>query len=147
MVDEELESLYRELLVEHCRRPRGREPLSSPAVSARARNPLCGDEVLVELEVEEGRIREISARGRGCTISLASASLLAERLEGASLSEALDLDQAMRAFLRGELDAETDRLGDLRALGGLRRMPLRQRCALLCWDAAAEAIRQLPRLR
>ena len=134
MVDEELELLYRELLLEHCRRPRGRQPLASPAASARTRNPLCGDEVLIELEVDKGYIHGISARGRGCVISQASASLLAERLNGMTIIDAQALDKAFRAFLRDEPDSETDRLGDLRALGGLKKMPSRQRCALLCWD-------------
>lgn len=137
----ELDELYREVVLDHYRSPRGREPLPAPDVQHGGFNPVCGDEVHVALEVDDGRVRNVQVRSRGCAISVASGSMLAELLPGRSYGECERITDAFRAMLQGaEPPGDLD-LGDLEALRGVSRFPVRVKCAMLPWMTLREALR------
>ncbi len=126
-----MQELYKEILLDHFRRPRNRGTLEGAQIEEHINNPLCGDEVTVYANVREGDL-EVRFTGRGCAISQASASMLAERLEGKSRGEA---EEEIEAFLRMMRTEENEDLGDLVALKSVIQTPNRIRCATLAWDA------------
>ena len=126
-----MRELYREILLDHFERPRNRRELESAEIEEHLNNPLCGDEVTVYANDSEGKL-EVSFIGRGCSISQASASMLAERLSGKSREEAGREIEAFLEMMRTEPDEE---LGELAALKGIVQTPNRIRCATLAWDA------------
>lgn len=139
-----LESLYQALILKHYRDPRHRGTLEGPDASVRMRNPTCGDEIGLFLELRDGCIETVRFQGEGCSISQASASMMASLLEGRTLAEASAIAQRFTEMLHGDVRAASDpALGDLRALAGVARYPARVRCALLAWNALAEARRSL----
>lgn len=134
-----LDELYREVILDHHRRPRGRRPLPRPDVVAEGVNPSCGDEVRLELELEGDRIVDAAVLGRGCAVSTASGSILAEMVRGLTLEEARRLAGAFKRVMHGgEVPSEVD-LGDLEALTGVRKFPVRIKCALLPWVTLLDA--------
>jgi nitrogen fixation protein NifU and related proteins len=137
----ELDDLYREVVLDHYRSPRGRDPLPAPDVQQEGFNPVCGDEVHVALEMEDGTIRNIQVRSRGCAISVASGSMLAELLPGRSCTECERLSEAFRAMLHGEDPPKDLDMGDLEALHGVARFPVRIKCAMLPWTTLKAALR------
>jgi nitrogen fixation protein NifU and related proteins len=136
----ELDDLYRDVILDHFRSPRGTQPLDHPDVAQEGYNPLCGDEVKLELHLHDGRIEDVSVHGHGCSISVASGSLLVEQLKGRTLAEGRRILSAFRAMLHGEGPADEGLLGDLVALEGVRNFPVRIKCALLPWTTLEQAL-------
>jgi nitrogen fixation NifU-like protein len=132
--------LYGELVVEHKRAPRNFGTLDSPTHQARGHNPQCGDDLEVQLQVEDGRLRDIRYHGQGCAICVASASMMSEAVKGRTISEAEALQQRFRAVLTGQREPESAELGKLVSLAGVRRYPARIKCALLGWHALMHAL-------
>jgi nitrogen fixation NifU-like protein len=141
-----LDELYRDIVLDHYRSPRNFEPLESPDAEGEAINPFCGDEVRIQLSVVDGLIAGVSISGQGCSISQASASLMGAAVKGRSLPEALAIVEAFRALMQGRsIDGaagEID-LGDLAALEGVKRYPVRIKCSLLGWTALQDALKDL----
>ena len=135
-----LDDLYQELILDHYRRKRGEGSLDDPSVAVDQNNPLCGDEVHLELGIEDGRVAQLAHTGQGCSISQASASMMSEAITGRSLDEALDLIEHFRQMMHGAEPGDEDRLGDAIALEGVAKYPVRVKCALLGWMAAKDAI-------
>ena len=136
----DLQSLYQELILQHYRHPRNRGKLEEPDVEVRMHNPVCGDDLTLQMRVREGRIEAARFSGQGCSISQASASMMAQQLEGKSLEEADALAARFIEMMHGSEEAARDRtLGDLRALAGVSKFPVRIKCALLAWNALQEA--------
>ena len=136
-----LDDLYRETILDHYQRPRNKGQLDQPDVATRGHNPLCGDEVLLSLKLGDDVVREIAFSGRGCSISQASASMMTESVKGADLATVEALGTEFKEMMAGSGSAE--RLGeheDLQALQGVKKFPVRVKCALLPWTALAEAI-------
>lgn len=140
----ELEALYREVVLEHYRNPRHRAPLAHPTAEARVANPVCGDQVHVEVELAGGRIADVSARTRGCSIAVAAGSVMTELVRGLAPDETRALGEAAAAVVRGA-PARPDLDARLRAFARLAALPSRQRCALLAWEALADALAQAER--
>jgi nitrogen fixation protein NifU and related proteins len=136
----ELDDLYREVILDHYRTPRGAAPLPDPDVREEGFNPLCGDELTLELDVEGGVIRDLSVRSRGCSISVASGSLLAEALRGRTLAEARQLLAGFKAMMQGQPPADGVEMGDLEVLEGVKNFPVRIKCALLAWTTLEQAL-------
>jgi nitrogen fixation NifU-like protein len=134
-----LEALYRDVVLEHYRNPRNRAPLAHATSEARAVNPICGDQVHVEVELEGGRIAAVSSRARGCSIAVASGSVMTELVRGETSAAALARADALARVVRGE-PARADLDPRLRAFGRVASLPSRQRCATLAWEALAEAL-------
>lgn len=140
----DLRELYQEVILDHNRRPRNFGKLEHANRLAEGYNPLCGDRVSVFLQVEDGRIRDISFQGSGCAISTASASLMTEALRGCSVDEARALFHGFHGLVTtGEADAGA--LGKLAVLAGVREYPIRVKCATLAWHAAQAALDQQDR--
>lgn len=140
-----LDDLYQELILDHYRRKRGEGTLESPSVAVDQNNPLCGDEVHLELTIEDGRVTELAHTGQGCSISQASVSMMSQAVAGRNLEEALDLVEHFRRVMHGDEAADEERLGDAIALEGVARYPVRVKCALLGWMAAKDAIQTYQR--
>jgi nitrogen fixation protein NifU and related proteins len=139
-----LQSLYQELILQHYRSPRNRGELPEPDAEIQMNNPVCGDEITLRLRVTGNRIERARFTGQGCSISQASASMMTQQLEGKTLDEARALSARFTEMMHGDAGAAADRaLGDLRALAGVAKFPVRIKCALLPWNALSEAARSL----
>jgi nitrogen fixation NifU-like protein len=137
-----LEELYQEIILDHYRRPRNRGKLSPADFQAREYNPLCGDELEVTAKLSDGRISEVKFDGHGCSISQASASIMTQKLIGKTPSEAETFIQGFLRMMRGEIPFGGKELGELKALEGVLKFPVRVKCATLAWHAAKEALDQ-----
>jgi nitrogen fixation NifU-like protein len=137
-----LSALYQELILDHYRRPRNKGTLQHPTHAVSLTNPLCGDEIDLQLRVDGGVIKEVGFVGRGCSISQASASMMTQLLKDRTVSEAVGLAGRMSALMQGDEAAVRDKaLGDLRALAGVAKFPVRIKCALLPWNALSDAVK------
>ncbi len=145
-----LEDLYREIILDHYRTPRNRGELESPpAVESRGHNPLCGDEItlylLVDGEGDDAIVSDVKIGGQGCSISQSSASMMTQAVIGKSVSEARALIRRFRSMM-GLEDVESQPgdddidLGDLEALQGVVKFPVRIKCAVLGWNTLADAL-------
>jgi nitrogen fixation NifU-like protein len=143
---DDLRDLYQELILEHGRKPRNRRELKAHNREALGRNPVCGDALVIYLDVgPDGRVEDAAFRGQGCAISMASASLMTEIVRGKTEDEARRLIAALRALATGEGEAALDGLEEedverLQALAGVRRFPVRVKCATLPWHTLEAAI-------
>lgn len=131
--------LYRAVVLEHYRNPRNREPLEAPDGSATVANPVCGDLVAVEVRREGPVIRAISARARGCSVAVAAASVMTELVRDRTPASVAALRAELERIVAGESPAP-DSDERLRAFAGVAPHPSRHRCALLAWEALAEAL-------
>ncbi len=136
----ELSELYREVVLDHYRKPRGREPVGQTSVTAKGFNPVCGDEVEVALAVTGERIAQAQVVSRGCAICTASASMMAELLPGKGLGDAEEDAELFRQVMHGKPFPRDRQLGDLEALEGVKHFPVRVKCALLPWMTLKDAL-------
>lgn len=147
--DARLAAMYQDIILDHYRRPRGKGALDAAAggadadlLAAERRNPLCGDEVALQLLVDGDTVREARFTGQGCSISQASASMLTQAVRGKTRAEAEALVRRFVALAHGDAEAAADKtLGELRALQGVARFPARIRCATLAWGALDDALK------
>ena len=140
---DELDDLYRDAILDHCRNPRRPDPLEDTDITADGVNPFCGDEVHIQIGLDEdGRVARIGLQGVGCAINQASGSMLAEVAEGKSLDEIGGASEAFHRMMRGDSESvdAVKSLGDLHALSGVRRFPVRIKCALLAWSSLEDGI-------
>src|SRR5690606_36814513 len=138
-----LSSLFQQLVLEHYKKPRNRGELPGADACVRMNNPSCGDTVRLQLRFDGDRIAEASFLGDGCSISQAAVSMMTQVLEGKTVAEARALIERMKEMMRGDAAAARDKaLGDLRALAGVHRFPVRVRCALPGCNALEEALKQ-----
>jgi nitrogen fixation NifU-like protein len=138
----ELKDLYREVILDHNRSPRNFGRLDPADAAADGHNPLCGDQLHVSLRLQDDRLADIRFEGRGCAISVASASLMSEAVKGRSRQEVQLLYERVHALLTGKHTAEPTELGKLAALGGVAEFPARVKCASLCWHTLHAALEQ-----
>jgi len=137
-----LQDLYQQVILDHYRRPRNKGPLEDATHTLTLNNPLCGDVIDLMLKLEGDRITEVHFEGKGCSISQASASMMSGLLKGRTVRDALDFMDTFTRMLHGDTDAAADTgLGDLRALAGVSKFPVRVKCALLAWDCLQELVR------
>ena len=139
----ELDDLYQEIILDHYRNPRHAGTVSDQDLLVDEENPTCGDQIRLTAEVEDGRIKDIRFDAHGCAISTASASMMGEELIGKPVAEARARIADFVALMRGEKDLDLDALGDLAALEGVKRYPLRIKCATMSWHAAQLALDRL----
>lgn len=140
-----LSSLYQQLILEHYRKPRNRGRLPAATVVVHMNNPVCGDDIQLYLAVDaEQRVTAATFLGHGCSISQASVSMMTVRLKGKTLAEGLVLAERFTEMMHGSKEAARDRtLGELRALQGVSKFPVRIKCALLGFDALQEAAKRV----
>lgn len=139
--DIQLDDLYREIILDHYRKPRNRGKLEQPNATAEGLNPVCGDEIHLDLILgADGRIEDIAYSGRGCSISQASASMLTEDVKGKTVAEARTLIDEFRAMMTEGGEPPQDESGDIEALQGVAKFPARVKCAMLSWNVLQQAI-------
>jgi nitrogen fixation NifU-like protein len=139
----QLNSLYQQLILEHYRNPRNKSELDEKTVEVHLANPVCGDEIRLQLLIENDRIADAKFVGQGCSISQAAVSMMTMLLKGRSLSDADVLAKRFTQMMHGDAEAAQDKaLGDLRALQGVSKFPVRIKCALLGFDALQEALKK-----
>jgi len=137
---EELQALYRELILDHARSPRNFGKLKDATHQAEGINPLCGDKLKLYIDINDDRISGVQFEGSGCAISVASASLLTETVVGMTTAEAIQQFTVVVDTLTG--NASSADLGKLTALLGVREFPSRVKCATLAWHALSAAINE-----
>ncbi len=139
-----LESVYQELILKHYRSSAHRGEVDQPDAVVAERNPLCGDDIFLTVRVRDGIVEDVRFSGHGCAISQAAASMMCERAVGRSWDEIHAVADRFRELVQGNEEAAKDRaLGDMRALAGVSKLPRRVKCAMLGWDALAEAEKKI----
>ena len=144
-----LEELYRQVILDHYRNPRHRGSLSGPHVHAEGSNPSCGDEFSIDLRIEDGAIVDVAIQGQGCSISQASGSMMSDAVIAKTVDEARSLATVFKLMMGiddGDDPLDSERpgavLGDLEALQGVRKFPVRIKCAGLPWATLTDALDQ-----
>jgi nitrogen fixation NifU-like protein len=140
-----LEELYKEVILDHYRTPRNKGRLDPHDVTLERNNPLCGDEIELFLRFDGDTLEGIAFEGKGCSISLASASMMTEKVKGLSVKDAGRLAELIKLMLAGEQDADSSSLGDLVSLKGVVKYPVRIKCALLGWNTLLEGLEERAR--
>jgi len=144
-----LDDLYREIILDHYRSPRNRGELPPPAAHAVGHNPLCGDEIEVYLDVTaDGMVNDIKVGGQGCSISQSSASMMSQAVKGKPVADVRALVHRFKSMMSIEEPSDDPavaeaKLGDLEALQGVVKFPVRIKCAVLAWNTLTEALAQV----
>ncbi len=137
MIDQ-LDELYRDVILEHFKHSAHAGELPDAQIHANGSNPLCGDDVQFDVKMNRDRIEQVRFHGKGCAISQATSSMLAQELEGKSIAEARALIEALKGLMQGQ---EPNRdVGDLEALSGVRKFPVRVKCAALSWNIVEQGL-------
>ncbi|MQF48373.1 SUF system NifU family Fe-S cluster assembly protein [SAR202 cluster bacterium AC-647-N09_OGT_505m] len=143
----DVDDLYQEIILDHYRSPRNQEKLAEVDLEAQGMNPFCGDEVVIQIKLIDGLVDAVSFKGAGCSISQASASILTDAIKGKTLHEAEVLYLSFRDMMyrKSSSEEEMDELGEAGALAGVRKFPIRVKCALLAWATLSDAIGKHPK--
>src|SRR6202140_5921519 len=136
----ELIDLYRDVILDHNRKPRNFGALEPADASVEGFNPMCGDRLTLRLRLADDKISDIRFEGQGCAISTASASLMTEAVKGKTRAEALQLFDRVHQLLTDDAASCAEDLGKLAALSGVREFPVRVKCASLCWHTLNAAL-------
>ena len=136
----EIQELYREVILDHNRHPRNFGEIENADRVVEGINPLCGDRITLYLRLNKGNVEDITFNGAGCAISVASSSLMTDKVKGTSVSDSLDLFDKIHRLLTDENDYQTEDLDKLAALSGVRQYPTRVKCASLAWHALKTAL-------
>ncbi len=130
---DDMEQLYQEIILDHYKHPRNKSEIPKQDMQADEENPMCGDRIMLAVDVEGDVIRRIRFDGKGCAISQASASIMTEQLQGKTIAEASALIDEFVAMMRGEKSVTQSENEEWLSLSGVRKFPLRVKCATLSW--------------
>jgi nitrogen fixation NifU-like protein len=136
----DLGEIYKEVILDHYKNPRNKRELPGAELTCSGNNPLCGDEITVFAHVQDGSLNEVTFQGAGCSISQSSASMMTEAVTGKSVGDTKDLATLFRGMMAGDVEPDEDGFGDLVALKGVVKYPIRIKCAVLAWDVLQEAL-------
>lgn len=137
-----LDDLYRRVIMDHYQRPRNRGKLDDGSVSIELNNPTCGDRISLQMNVENDMIKDAKFQGEGCSISLASASMMTESVKGLTVDQSLHLVDLFSRMMQGEeIDTEEFPIEDIEALTGVAKFPARIKCATLAWKALEKGVK------
>jgi len=140
----DLRDLYQEVIFDHYKRPRNCGALDAATHRAEGHNPLCGDQVTIDLKVDDGIVKDVRFEGAGCAIATASASLMTEALKGRRVDEVEALFRRFHDLVTAEHEQDDAGLGKLEVLAGVREFPARVKCATLAWHTLNAALRNRP---
>lgn len=143
MNEKRLAMLYQTIIKEHSKNPSNKRTLTEKTGEFELFNPSCGDLVVVQFNLKDGVLEDVSFQGQGCAISIASASMMTEIISGKTLEEALDIIQTFYEFVKGNKEINTKPLGDAVYLEGVSKFPTRIRCATLSWHALEEGLAEI----
>ncbi|MFB9279112.1 SUF system NifU family Fe-S cluster assembly protein [Cohnella sp. CIP 111063] len=135
----QLDDLYRRVIMDHYKTPRNRGELEDGSVTVNLNNPTCGDRISLQLQLEDGVVRNVKFTGEGCSISMSSASMMTEAVMGKTSEEALALADKFSALMKGE-DVQFEDYEDVEALSGVNKFPARIKCATLAWNALRKGV-------
>lgn len=137
-----LDTLYRQVIMDHYKNPRNRGEFDGDVVTVNMNNPTCGDRIQLQMQIEDGKVSDAKFNGEGCSISLASASMMTQAVKGLTTEEAVAMSDVFSAIMLGK-DYDEDRfdLGDIEALQGVTKFPARIKCATLAWKAMEKGIK------
>lgn len=138
----DLDELYQEVIFDHSKKPRNCRKLEHPTCDAGGHNPLCGDHVHIYLDLDGETIKDVSFEGKGCAISTASASMMTGLLKGKTRDEAQKLIDGFIALVTDEKATAGEALGKLKVFSGVRKFPVRVKCASLAWRTAEAALKR-----
>ena len=137
-----LDQLYRQVIMDHYKTPRNKGVLEQDSVNIEMNNPTCGDRIQLTLQVEDGIVKDAKFDGEGCSISMASASMMTQAVKGKDVDTALKLSEIFSDMMLGkEYDDSVD-LGDIEALQGVSKFPARIKCATLAWKAMEKGVHE-----
>jgi len=139
---EQLDELYREVILDHFKSSTHSGELSGAQITAEGNNPLCGDEMTFYLKLANGKVAQARFKGKGCAISQAAASMLSQQVEDKSIAEIRRIIEAMKGLMQGQEPDPTLDLGDLEALSGVRKFPVRVKCAALSWNVVEQGLNE-----
>lgn len=135
----QLDDLYRRVIMDHYKSPRNQGQLAAGAVAIELNNPTCGDRITLQLQLEDGIVKDAKFKGEGCSISLASASMMTEAVKGRTPEQALELADKFSRLMQGE-PVEFTEYEELEALSGVNKFPARIKCAMLAWNALRKGV-------
>ncbi|ANC78351.1 SUF system NifU family Fe-S cluster assembly protein [Fictibacillus nanhaiensis] len=136
-----LDQLYRQVIMDHYKNPRNKGVIEDNALTINMNNPTCGDRIQLTLKVEDGKIESAKFDGEGCSISLASASMMTQAVKGLPVEDAVKLAKIFYDMMLGnDYDDESYDLGDIEALSGVSKFPARIKCATLAWKAMEQGV-------
>lgn len=134
----QLDDLYRRVIMDHYQRPRNRGQLAGEAVSVQLNNPTCGDRIALQMHIKDGVVEDVKFEGEGCSISMASASMMTDAIKGNKLEDALEMANNFSRLMQGE-DVEF-KYEDIESLSGVNKFPARIKCATLAWNALRKGV-------
>lgn len=138
-----LDTLYRQVIMDHYQNPRNRGVLENGTLVTEMNNPSCGDRISIQMNVENGVVKDIKFEGEGCSISMASASMMTQAVKGKSAKEALAMSKTFSQMMLGEkIDPDDFSLSDIIALEGVAKFPARIDCATLAWKAMEKGVQE-----
>ncbi|MFA8437392.1 Fe-S cluster assembly sulfur transfer protein SufU [Pueribacillus sp. YX66] len=138
-----LDQLYRQVIMDHYKNPRNRGELEDEAVTINMNNPTCGDVIQLHLKVEDDKIIDVKFKGEGCSISQSSASMMTEAIKGLPVQDALKMSEVFSKMVQGkEYNEDGLELGDIEALQGVSKFPARFKCATLAWKAMEKGLQE-----
>ncbi|HWJ78902.1 MAG TPA: SUF system NifU family Fe-S cluster assembly protein [Niallia sp.] len=136
-----LDSLYRSVIMDHYKNPRNKGVLEG-SLTVNMNNPTCGDRILLTMQVEDGVVVDTKFDGEGCSISMSSASMMTQAIKGKSVDEALELSKTFSDMIQGKDYSDDMDLGDIEALQGVNKFPARIKCATLAWKAMEKGMKE-----
>ncbi|WP_110113783.1 Fe-S cluster assembly sulfur transfer protein SufU [Bacillus sp. CGMCC 1.16541] len=139
-----LDTLYRQVIMDHYKNPRNRGVLSEDTVTINMNNPTCGDRIQLALKVEDGKVVDAKFEGEGCSISMSSASMMTQAIKGQEIERALQMSQIFSDMMQGKDYDDSIDLGDIEALQGVAKFPARIKCATLAWKAMEKGLKNQP---
>ncbi len=139
---EHLDGLYREVILDHFKNSTHHGELPQAQIKSEGANPLCGDEITFYVQLDKDRISQVRFQGKGCAISQAAASMLSGELEGKTVAQAGQLIDALKTLMQGQTLPTAVDLGELEALAGVRKFPVRVKCAALSWNVVEQGLKQ-----
>jgi len=137
-----LDTLYRQVIMDHYKNPRNKGGIDGDVLTVDMNNPTCGDRIELQMQVENGTVKDAKFEGEGCSISMSSASMMTQAIKGKKIDEALEMSEIFSRMMMGE-DVDTDlEMGDIEALQGVSKFPARIKCATLAWKAMEKGVKE-----
>lgn len=134
-----LDTLYRQVIMDHYKNPRNKGTLEKDSVTVDMNNPTCGDRIQLQLDIQDGIVKDAKFQGEGCSISMASASMMTQAIKGLEIEAALKMSEMFSKMMLGE-DIDSEDMGDIEALQGVSQFPARIKCATLAWKAMEKGV-------
>ncbi|MFD2045141.1 Fe-S cluster assembly sulfur transfer protein SufU [Ornithinibacillus salinisoli] len=138
-----LDTLYRQVIMDHYKNPRNRGEVEGESLTVDMNNPTCGDRIQLQMQLEDGVVKDAKFEGEGCSISMSSASMMTQAIKGKKVDDALSMSKLFSNMMLGEeMDTDMD-LGDIQALQGVSKFPARIKCATLAWKAMEKGVHEV----